>query len=78
MENNHIIAVAAGCGRDYMQLCDFSNFGSVVDILAPGEHIPVIYPVKSDDGQSTTSKATYVSGTSFSAPVVAGALVLLA
>ena len=78
MENDPIIAVAAGCGKDYIQLCDFSNFGSVVDILAPGEHIPVIYPVKSDDGKSTIGKATYVSGTSFSAPMVAGALTLLA
>jgi aqualysin 1 len=41
----------------------YSNFGSVVDILAPGTNVP---------GFNTTGGITYLSGTSMSAPHVVG------
>jgi len=76
-EEDPIIGVAAGCGKNYRELCPWSNYGNtLVDILAPGENIPVIFSDKSSKG--TLAKATHVSGTSFSAPLVAGTIALLA
>ena len=77
---NTTIGVAAGCNNKdkYAQLCRFSNYGnSVINILAPGEFIPVMFPTKASDG-SEIPKATYVSGTSVSAPLVAGIAALVA
>ena len=74
---NTTIGVAAGCKDKYTQLCSFSNYGnSVINILAPGEFIPVMFPTKASDG-SEIPKATYVSGTSVSAPLVAGIAALV-
>lgn len=77
-EDDPIIGVASGCGANHKQLCSSSNHGNtVVDILAPGEHIPVIFTLKSNDGK-VTPKVTYVSGTSYSSPLVTGIAALLA
>lgn len=72
-----IITSGAGCGKNYKGLCSWSNFGNnIVDILAPGEHIPVAIPIV--EKKRKVHKATYASGTSFSSPVVAGVAALLA
>lgn len=78
LDDDPIIVVAAGCGKEYGELCSFSNYGKeFVDILAPGEHIPVILSLETANGVFVP-KTTYTSGTSFSAPLVAGTAALLA
>lgn len=73
-----VIVVAAGCGKDYKEVCSFSNYGNTsVDILAPGKDIPVMVPLKDANGEFI-SFATYAQGTSFSSPIVAGVIALLA
>jgi len=64
----NIISVAATDNKD--TLAPFSNFGSVVDIAAPGVDI--------DTTDWTTGGYSYWSGTSFSAPVVTGIAALAA
>lgn len=68
--NNRILVVGATekpSGGRY-NLTDFSNFGSQVDIVAPGRSI---YCADVNDGYQS------LDGTSFSAPMVAGAAALL-
>jgi subtilisin family serine protease len=57
-------AITAGAYTINNQFANFSNFGSVVDILAPGEDVLTTSP---------GSMMAIVSGTSFSSPYVAGA-----
>ena len=65
--NSHVIAVASTDNRD--ELSDFSSFGAnTVDLAAPGELVP---------GTSGSSAYVQDSGTSFSAPAVAGAAALM-
>lgn len=72
-----IIKTGAGCGDSYWNLCSWSNFGNqIVDILSPGEDIPVTIPVT--EKSKVSSKATYANGTSFSAPIITGVAALLA
>lgn len=61
-------AITVGSFDKYTRFSRFSNFGSVVDILAPGE-----------DVQSLTSgnAVNHMSGTSIAAPYVTGAAALL-
>lgn len=61
-------AITVGAYSQAHTFASFSNFGSVIDILAPGEMITTLTP----GGELVTS-----SGTSFSAPYVAGAAALL-
>lgn len=85
-DNEPIIGVAAGCGESYKRLCsiahgdafDSAHGNEVIDIVAPGVNIPVILPLKDLKGNLfIPGVATYVDGTSFSAPLVTGAIVLL-
>ena len=74
VDDDPIIGVAAGCSENYAQICPWSNCGDkLVDILASGENILVIFPVSSTD-----ARTTYASGTSLSAPLVTGTIALLA
>lgn len=69
-DNANIISVASSDQNDVIST--FSNYGQTsVDLAAPGESIPTTYY------DSITNYAS-VSGTSFSAPMVSGAVALLA
>ncbi|KAI9221629.1 peptidase S8/S53 domain-containing protein [Blastocladiella britannica] len=59
--NNGPISVAASDATDSMAY--FTNFGSCVDVIAPGDSVTTIYDM-------------VVSGTSFAAPAVAGTMAL--
>jgi hypothetical protein len=73
-DNDSTIRVGAGCEQDHRSLCPWSNFGDkLVDIVSPGEHIPVILSL-----ESSRDMGTYVSGTSYSAPLITGVAALLA
>ena len=58
---DHVINVAATDEND--QKCDFSNFGNLVDVTAPGNNI---FSTSFDNGYST------FGGTSAATPIVAG------
>lgn len=55
----------------------FSNYGSCIDLVAPGERISSTVPYEPTITQFKSSFAGYFSGTSMSAPLVAGAAVLI-
>jgi subtilisin family serine protease len=65
----NIISVAASTPSD--TLASFSNFGSNVDIAAPGTSILSTYPLNLP---SSAPGYEYLQGTSMAAPFVAGAL----
>lgn len=67
LPNDNIISVAASNPNDY--LTNFSNYGATnVDLAAPGKDVAVL---------NTSGIAIVNEGTSFSAPMVAGAAALL-
>lgn len=67
LPNDNIISVAASNSNDY--LTNFSNYGATnVDLAAPGKDVAVL---------NTSGIAIVNEGTSFSAPMVAGAAALL-
>lgn len=65
---DHVIAVGSTDSDDGMS--DFSNYGSHIDVLAPGRNI---YSLKAE----TASSYGNASGTSMSAPLVAGLCALM-
>lgn len=62
-------AITVGATNSADQRVYYSNFGSCVDIHAPGEGIKTIW-------NTTTTTVTFASGTSFASPYVAGAAAL--
>ncbi|MGD6803423.1 S8 family serine peptidase [Rossellomorea vietnamensis] len=64
--------ISVGAVNDGNTLTSFSNYGSSVDVVAPGE---VIYSTGYDPGKKSTFKE--LSGTSMAAPMVAGAASLI-
>ena len=72
----YVAATAQGNGK-----ASFSNFGNSIDIAAPGESVVSTYSQVSCRGQNCSVVAesyAFVSGTSFAAPIVAGAVALTA
>lgn len=64
----HVLeAITVGAYNSANQLSVFSNYGSCVDILAPGEQLVTPY---------TKFSQTLLSGTSFAAPITSGAVAL--
>lgn len=72
----YVAATTAGNGK-----ASFSNFGHSVDIAAPGESVVTTYSEVSCRGRNCSvglRDYAFVSGTSFAAPIVAGAVALTA
>lgn len=69
----HVIAVAATDDRD--QLASFSQYGSWIQLAAPGVGIPTLFPTHANS--SGIENYGYDNGTSDSAPLVAGAAALV-
>lgn len=67
------VAMVVGASTVDLERADFSNYGSCVDLFAPGRHI-IAAALPS---QSTKNGFTFVSGTSLSAPLVTGLYALL-
>jgi subtilisin family serine protease len=63
-----ILTVGASTGLDV--IADFSNHGSCVDLYAPGKKVTAAWA-------SGDAAAVYIDGTSFSAPLTAGAVALV-
>lgn len=66
-------AMVVGASTYDLKRAVFSNFGSCVEIFAPGSHV-VAAAIPSE---ATTNGYTFVSGTSLSAPLVTGIYALL-
>jgi len=71
--DDYCLAVGASNASD--QLADFSNFGSQVDVVAPG--VDVFGALFSPDEPDNLQLYGWGSGTSFAAPHVSGAAALL-
>jgi Subtilase family len=67
----HVLSVAA-VGPD-LAPSGFSNVNAAIDLSAPGEDVPVAVPLVYDVEDGVQDGVTLMSGTSFSAPIVAGA-----
>ena len=64
----HVLAVTSTNSND--QKSSFSNYGFWVDVAAPGENIYATW-------QSSTTRYTFGTGTSFASPLVAGVAALV-
>jgi subtilisin family serine protease/subtilase family serine protease len=76
--SDHVISVAAF--DEYHRRASFSNYGSWVDISAPGNSIMSSYPMSSCASSTTPGDLgcyTWNSGTSMASPHVAGAAALV-
>jgi subtilisin family serine protease len=62
-------AIAVGASGSADSRLNYSNYGSCVSIFAPGEGVATIW-------NTSTTATTYMSGTSFSSPYVAGVAAL--
>ncbi|MHC4754236.1 MAG: S8 family serine peptidase, partial [Planctomycetota bacterium] len=72
---NHVISVAATNSND--DKASFSNYGSWVDIAAPGVDVLSLRAGGTSMGTIYDSYTTIASGTSMACPVVAGACALM-
>ena len=72
---NNVITVAATDAQDNKAL--FSNWGSCVDVAAPGVDILSLYATGTMKGTRVGDKYTRLSGTSMAAPHVSGAVALI-
>jgi len=72
----HVLSVAA-LNPD-LTPSGFSSENTAVDVAAPGLNIPLAIPVAFDVEDGAADGVTLASGTSFSAPIVAGAAAWLA
>ncbi len=71
----HVLSVAS-TGRDNTASY-FSSANASIDVAAPGEDVPLAIPVALDTSDGTRDGVTVGSGTSFAAPIVAGAVAWL-
>jgi subtilisin family serine protease len=62
---------AAGSINSSDVISKFTERGAIMDLLAPGENVPTLYTT------TTAADIIQASGTSFSAPIVAGAAAIL-
>jgi hypothetical protein len=67
----HVVSVAS-VGPDYAS-SDFSSANTAIDISAPGEDVPAAIPLAFDVSDGLQDGVTLADGTSFAAPMVAGA-----
>jgi subtilisin family serine protease/subtilase family serine protease len=75
---DHVVSVAAFDAAG--QRASFSNYGSWVDVSAPGDVIMSTYPMSTCDISSTPGQIgcyTWLSGTSMATPHVSGAAALI-
>ncbi len=72
----HVLSVAA-LNPD-LSPSSFSSENSSVDVAAPGVGVPLAVPAAYDTEDGTVDGVTLASGTSFAAPIVAGAATWLA
>ena len=71
----HVLSVAS-TGQDN-QSSFFSSRNASIDVAAPGEQIPLAIPAALDTTDGAQDGITVGSGTSFAAPIVAGAIAWL-
>jgi hypothetical protein len=67
----HVISVAAV--DKSLKSAEFSSANAAVDISAPGVEVPLVTPLEMDTEDSSQDGLTIADGTSFAAPMVAGA-----
>ena len=71
----HVLSVAATDQQNESSY--FSSANASIDVAAPGENIPLAIPGALDTTDGTQDGVTLASGTSFAAPIVAGAVAWL-
>ncbi len=72
----HVVSAAATDSQG--RVSDFSNANTAVDVSAPGVNVPVDVPLRFDTEDGSQDGVTRVDGTSFSAPITAGAAAWIA
>mmetsp|Transcript_17778 Transcript_17778/g.23174 ORF Transcript_17778/g.23174 Transcript_17778/m.23174 type:complete len:557 (-) Transcript_17778:83-1753(-) len=82
-------AISVGASDQFDRIANWSNYGACVNIIAPGVDLPLaksrlafnetpVEKVPAAEPPYTTEYVTVASGTSFSAPLVAGSIALYA